>query len=137
MSRSSKFRSGLEKAFSACVKGEGFDFEPFMVPYVVHRDYKPDFVHSHTGLMVECKGFFRAGDTQKYKAIRDSLDRNTELVFLLSDPNKKLRKGAQMTMGEWCLKEGFKVYTLDTVENLLEYINSEKVSKYHSKRKSK
>jgi len=40
-------------------------------------------------------------------------------------------------MGEWCLKEGFKVYTLDTVENLLEYINSEKVSKYHSKRKSK
>ncbi len=83
------------------------------------------------------KGFFRAGDTQKYKAIRDSLDRNTELVFLLSDPNKKLRKGAQMTMGEWCLKEGFKVYTLDTVENLLEYINSEKVSKYHSKRKSK
>ena len=64
---------------------------------------------------MEAKGFFRVGDTQKYKAIRDSLPKKKQLVFLLYNPNKKLRKGSKMTMAEWCEKEKFKWYTLEDI----------------------
>jgi len=72
---------------------------------------------------LELKGFFRTGDTMKYKAIRDCTD--TELIFVLSDPNKKLRKGAKMTMGQWCEKEGFKHYTLTDFDKLMKYVDSQ------------
>jgi len=77
----------------------------------MHRNYKPDFVDKKTGDFIECKGFFRTGDTMKYTSIRDSIDNN--LIFVLSDPSKRIRKGAKMNMGEWCEKEGFKFYTLE------------------------
>jgi hypothetical protein len=79
---------------------------------VTHRKYKPDFVDKKTGDVIETKGFFRSGDTQKYTAIRDMIT-PTKLVFVLSDPNKKVRKGSKITMGQWCAKEGFDFYTLD------------------------
>jgi hypothetical protein len=70
--------------------------------------------------MIECKGFFRAGDTLKYKSIRDTIDR--ELVFVLSDPNKKIRKGSKLTMGQWCDKEGFAYFTVNQMKELIEYV---------------
>jgi hypothetical protein len=75
-------------------------------------------------MLVECKGFFREGDTLKYKSIRDCLEEDQELVFLLSDPNKKVRKGAKMTMGQWCDKEGLKHFTLATTQELIDYANA-------------
>lgn len=125
MNKLSNFRSGLEKEFSNEVKGYGgFEFEPYNIPYIVHRDYKPDFVHADSGIIVECKGFFRQGDTQKYKAIRDSINKYNELIFILSDPRKKLRKGSKTSMGEWCEKEGFKYFTLSTIEEFISYVDN-------------
>ena len=118
----SKYRSGLEKAFAQATKG--WQHEPFKVPYRIHANYLPDFVHEGASIMVECKGFFRTGDTQKYKAIRDSLDEPWEMVFVLSDPNKKVRKGGKMTMGQWCDKEGFHWFTMDTIEELIEHADT-------------
>ena len=46
------------------------------------------------------------------------------MVFLLSDPNKKVRKGAKMTMGQWCDKEGLKHFTLTTTQELIDYANA-------------
>lgn len=45
-----------------------------------------------------------------------------ELIFVLSDPHKKVRKGGKLTMGQWCDKEGLKHYTLDSVEELIDYV---------------
>jgi hypothetical protein len=87
-------------------------YEPYDVPYVMHRKYKPDFVDKKTGDYIETKGFFRTGDTQKYTSIRDSI-KPIKLIFVLSDPNKKVRKGSKITMGQWCHKEGFEFYTVD------------------------
>ena len=113
----------MEKEFSKEVKRKGFKYEPFDVPYIVHRHYKPDFVHEDKKVMVEVKGFFRVGDTLKYKSIRDTiLVDNWELIFLLSNPNKKVRKGGKITMGQWCDKEGFKHYTLHTAQELVKYV---------------
>jgi len=114
------YRSGLEEAFAKAVPRRKFRYEPFTVRYVMHRKYVPDFVYVPTGAMIECKGYFRAGDTMKYKAVRDTVDR--ELIFVLSDPNKKVRKGARITMGQWCSKEGFKFFTVQQVEELMDYV---------------
>ena len=115
-----KFRSGLESAFSTAVAHKNFLYEPYRLPYVIHKKYIPDFIDERTGAMIECKGFFRVGDTQKYKAIRDSLF-SQELVFVLTNADKKVRKGSKITMGEWCEKEGFKWFTLETLKELKRY----------------
>jgi len=119
-----KFRSGLEKDLSEKLDGH-FLFEPYSLPYITKRNYLPDFVHEGKKVLIECKGFFRVGDTQKYTAIRDSLD-DWELVFVLSNPSKKVRKGGKTTMGEWCDKECFKYYTMDTYRNLISYVKGKK-----------
>ena len=118
-----QYRSALEKEFSKEVKRKGFAYEPYDVPYTVYRKYKPDFVHEAKKVMVEVKGFFRIGDTLKYKSIRDTISVDGwELIFLLSNPNKKVRKGGKITMGHWCDKEGFKHYTLHTAQELVKYV---------------
>ena len=119
-SKRSKFRSTFEEDVSKLLKG--FDYEPFTVPYTISRSYRPDFVHSRSGTLVECKGYFRDGDTKKYTSIRDSLPKGQQLVFVLMQPNKKIRKGAKMTMSEWCDKEGILWYNIDTLQELLEYV---------------
>jgi hypothetical protein len=113
-----KYRSGLEEAFG--VKHKDFQFEPFDVPYIIKRKYKPDFVKDD--VLIECKGFFRAGDTAKYKAIKACTEGQYELVFVLSDPNKKVRKGSKMNMGQWCDKEGIKHFTVDQSSELNKYM---------------
>jgi hypothetical protein len=121
-----KYRSGLEERFHQ--KSPEFEFEPFKVPYTISRNYIPDFVYkADTGynVMIECKGFFRVGDTQKYKAIRDC-NKFDELIFVFSDPKKKLRKGSKMTLGEWCDKENFKHFTIDTMDELKGYLGIDK-----------
>jgi len=116
--KKSYYRSGLEKALAEKLPKD-FEYEPFAVPYVTHRKYTPDFVCGN--FLIECKGFFRAGDTMKYKAIRDSIE-NGELIFVLSDRNKKVRKGSKMTMGQWCDKEGLQHFTVDEHKQLVDYI---------------
>lgn len=102
-----RYRSKLESSVGA-VLGPTWAYEPFKVPYVTYRNYSPDFVFTGKDfeLLVEVKGFFRPGDTQKYKAIRDALGSNRELVFFLQAAKAKVRKGAKLTMGGWCEKEG-------------------------------
>lgn len=99
------YRSKLEQMV-ATLLGDTWDYEPFKVYYETKHNYTPDFVQG--GILVEVKGYFRPGDTQKYKAIRDSLEEDQELVFFLSSPFKKVRKGAMLTMSQWCDKEGLK-----------------------------
>jgi hypothetical protein len=121
-SRKSKFRSTFEDDVSKILTG--FDYEPFTVPYTIQRSYRPDFVHNTSGVLVECKGYFRDGDTKKYTSVRDSLQEGQELVFVLMQPNKKIRKGAKMTMSQWCDKEGLLWYTIDTLQELIDYVSN-------------
>jgi len=119
-SKEPKYRSKLE-ALVASLLGPTWRYEPFRMAYVTHRNYTPDFVYTtkNAHILVEVKGFFRVGDTQKYKAIRDALPENQELVFFLQSPKTKIRKGAKMNMGEWCEKENIRWF--DNVDNLKGY----------------
>ena len=102
-SKRSKFRSTFEEDVSKILKE--FNYEPFTIPYTIARSYRPDFVDVSGLYLIECKGYFRDGDTKKYTSIRDSLPEGQELIFVLMQPNKKIRKGAKMTMSQWCDKE--------------------------------
>jgi|TARA_R110000787_G_scaffold37438_1_gene95113 hypothetical protein len=117
--RKDQYRSGLERTFATNVEGCGFEFEPASLPYTMHRKYLPDFVKGD--VLIECKGFFRAGDTLKYKSVRDSYPQQ-ELIFVLSDPYKKVRKGSKLCMGQWCFKEGFAFFTVNQWRELKGYM---------------
>ena len=121
-SQKSTFRSTFEEDVSKILKE--FDYEPFTVPYTIERTYRPDFVHSASGVLVECKGYFRDGDTKKYTSVRDSLPEGQTLVFVLMQPNKKIRKGAKMTMSQWCDKENILWYTIETLQELINYVTN-------------
>ena len=121
-SQKSVFRSKFEETVAKVLRG--FEYEPITIPYTVHRNYRPDFVHATSGTVVECKGFFREGDTKKYTSVRDSLPKGQKLVFVLMHPNKKIRRGAKMTMAEWCDKEGIMWYTIDTLQELINDVSN-------------
>lgn len=121
-SQKSIFRSKFEETIAKVL--QGFEYEPITIPYVINRNYRPDFVHAATGTVVECKGFFREGDTKKYTSVRDSLPKGQQLVFVLMHPNKKIRRGAKMTMAEWCDKEGIVWYTIDTLQELINDVSN-------------
>tara|TARA_B110000908_G_C9829841_1_gene260890 strand:+ start:139 stop:522 length:384 start_codon:yes stop_codon:yes gene_type:complete len=120
MQPKTKFRSGLESAFNDAVGTEDFLYEPYRIPYIIKKKYVPDFIDKRTGAMIECKGFFRVGDTQKYKAVRDEIDR--PLIFVFTNSSKKLRKGSKMTLGQWCEKEGLAHFTMKSIDELLEHL---------------
>mgnify|MGYP001589127010 CR=1 FL=1 len=119
-SKKSTFRSTFEEDVAKILKE--FNYEPFTVPYIISRSYRPDFVDPSGLYLIECKGYFRDGDTKKYTSIRDSLPKGQELIFVLMQPNKKIRKGAKMTMSQWCDKEGILWYNIETLQELISYV---------------
>ena len=110
-----KFRSKFEENVSE-VLAPWWEYEASRFPYTMERKYVPDFVHEDTWL--EVKGYFRAGDVAKYKAIAKS-NPNIRLIFIFSNPLKKVRKGAKLTMGEWALKNGSQYTTLKDLDSYL------------------
>jgi len=66
------FRSGLESALYDQLNKE-FKYEPYKLPYIIRKNYLPAFVHEDKKILIEAKGYFRVGDTQKYTSIRDSI----------------------------------------------------------------
>jgi len=118
-----KYRSGLEKRLHQGPL-KSWLYEPEKLQYWVEHYYTPDFVKGN--IMIEAKGFFRAGDTQKYLAVRDYWGKEQELVFVFTNPNKplpntKVRKktGTKRTMGEWAEANGFRYFTEVTIEYLI------------------
>lgn len=120
------FRSEFEKDVAQKLQPSGFSYEPTQIPYTVPRKYTPDFMYNEgeTTYYIECKGFFRAGDTQKYKAIKDSLSWTEELIFVLMKPNQRVNKATKLTMCQWCDKHSIKWYTVDTLEELIDYVDA-------------
>ena len=111
-----KYRSKFEENV-ANELGEKWEYEKHKFPYKVPRRYTPDFVHQD--IVIEVKGYFRVGDTAKYKAIAAAYP-DLKLVFIFSNPAKKVRKGAKINMGQWADKNGWLYTTLDEAAAFLE-----------------
>lgn len=127
-SRKSKlgnFRSEFERDVATQLQPFGFSYEPYQVPYRIERKYTPDFVYDYRGqtYLIECKGYFRAGDTQKYRSIANCLGSNQELIFVLMKPNQKVNKTTKLTMAQWCEKHNILWYSIDTLKDLVDYVS--------------
>lgn len=127
---SSKYRSGFEEEVSKLLPKE-FKYESEKMEYNIPRTYTPDFVHE-SGVYLELKGYFRDGDTQKYKAIRDCLPADHELIFVLMKPEQKVRKGSKLTMSGWCEKEGIRWYTSETLDELVIHVALKEARRVHA-----
>jgi len=131
MSRRSKksklgnFRSEFEKDVAKQLQPFGFTYESCQVPYRIERKYTPDFVYENGGTTyyIECKGYFRAGDTQKYRSISNCLGSNQKLIFVLMKPNQKVSKSTRNTMAQWCDKNNILWYDLNTLKELVDYVS--------------
>lgn len=113
-----KFKSALEHK-SSLLLGEEWEYEPFSIEYVMVKKYTPDFVKDN--IIVEVKGFFRPGDQAKYLAIKNHLEvteDERELVFAFSNPEKKVRKGAKLTMGAWAERHGIRYFSVAELKEL-------------------
>jgi len=110
-----KYRSKLE---AEVAKGlNGWEYESERLSYVIPKTYTPDFVKGN--VYIEIKGFFRSGDTAKYKAIHKQLQAEGKtLVFVWSRPHQKLRKGSKLTNAGWCEKEGIKWFGSNQLKEL-------------------
>ena len=127
-SRKSKlgnFRSEFERDVATQLQPFGFSYEPFQVAYRIERKYTPDFVYEYNErtYLIECKGYFRAGDTQKYRSIANCLGSDQELIFILMKPNQKVNKSTKLTMAEWCDKHEILWYNIDTLKELVDYVS--------------
>ena len=119
-----EFRSGFEYDVSKQLQPYGFSYEPWQVDYKIERKYTPDFVYERGGrtYLIECKGYFRSGDTQKYRSIAKSLPWTSELIFVLMKPDQKVSKNTKNTMAQWCDKNSILWYTIDTLKELVDYV---------------
>ena len=124
-SRLGDFRSEFERDVATQLQPFGFDYEPYQVPYIIERKYTPDFVYErgNKSYLIECKGYFRAGDTQKYRSVAKSIPDNQELIFVLMKPNQRVNKATKNTMAQWCEKNNIKWYCLNTLKELVDYVS--------------
>lgn len=88
-----------------------FEYEAVKVTYNLSREYIPDFTifDKKTGKInfhIEFKGFFRAVDQVKMKAVKKT-NPDLDVRFVFQNVSKKIRKGAKLTYGEWATKWGF------------------------------
>ena len=115
-----QFKSKLEMKVAKMI-GKQWEYEITSFPYVQERKYITDFTKKGKKVHLEVKGFFRPGDVSKYKAVKATIDsKGEELIFVLADPNKKVRKGAKSTMADWCDKNGYRWCSVNNVKQWLQ-----------------
>lgn len=98
----SEFESNVAKALTRA--GIGFEYEPYYIPYLVERKYKPDFVLEN-GIIIECKGWFESEDQRKMRAVKKA-NPHLDIRMLFMRLNGKVQ-GSNMTNALWCAKYDF------------------------------
>jgi len=98
------FRSGLEESIRLKLNKQ-FKYEPYKIPYIIQKNYLPDFVHEKKKILIEAKGFFKPADRRKMLAIKKQYpDLDIRFVF---QRNNTLSKNSKTHYGDWCDKHGF------------------------------
>jgi hypothetical protein len=104
--KTSKYRSGLEKnvALDLAKRGVDFLYEDERIPYVVERKYIPDF-QLPNGIYVEAKGWFRDEDCRKMRLLKAQYP-DKEFRFLFQN-NKTKVQSKRFTNAQWAEKYNF------------------------------
>ena len=104
--KTSKYRTGLEKnvALDLAKRGVDFLYEDERIPYVVERKYIPDF-QLPNGIYVEAKGWFRDEDCRKMRLLKAQYP-DKEFRFLFQN-NKTKVQSKRFTNAQWAEKYDF------------------------------
>ena len=122
----SDYRSKLEREVANQL-GDDWKYESCDIQYHIPKSYKPDFVNSDKNVFLEVKGWFRPGDTLKYKSIATKCKkRGIEFIMVLQTPSKKVRKGSQTTMSDWCDKNNIRWVSAHNVYKIRQEYENEK-----------
>lgn len=102
------YRSKLEEKVADLLSklGVPYEYESKLVPYVIHYNYKPDFILSN-GIYLETKGLFDPEDRRKMVAVKEA-NPDLDIRFVFQAPYNKIRKGSKTTYAQWADKHGFK-----------------------------
>lgn len=103
------YRSGFERTLAVQLKKSGikWSYEPEQLPYVLEKNYTPDFKLEVSGVFLEGKGVLDADTRQKMLAVKKAHpDLDIRLVFM--NPDNKITRGSKTTYGKWAEKNGFK-----------------------------
>jgi hypothetical protein len=109
-----RYRSALESKVAKLL-GAHWQYEGPRINYTMYRKYIPDFTYED--IVIEVKGFFRPGDQAKYMAIKDQLDKDGKrFIMVFPNVDKPVRKGAKLTHGKWCEKNGIEYYSVSEIQ---------------------
>lgn len=98
----SKFEETVAEALGECCPD--YEYETLRIPYVVERNYNPDFILPN-GIICEAKGYFKSADQRKHKLIKKQQpDKDIRFVFQKASVRVQ---GSKLTCAEWCERYGF------------------------------
>ena len=119
----SKYRSKFEQriAENLANKRVKFEYETQSIPYIVEKNYKPDFILPN-GILVEAKGYFRSQDQRKHRLLKEQHP-ELDIRMLVMKLDARVQ-GSKMTWREWCIK-----YDIKYAENEVprEWLNEQKL----------
>ena len=108
LARKNGYRSGLEDQVAANLNDLkiSYSYESLKIEWedLSYRTYTPDFI-LHNGIIIETKGLFTMMDRRKHMCIKKQHPK-LDIRFVFTNSNRKLRKNAKSTYGEWCIKYG-------------------------------
>lgn len=102
-----KFRSGFEKTVALALTEAGvpFEFETVNIGYSLDHIYIPDFILPN-GILIECKGFFRADERKKHLAIQKQYP-ELDIRFVFMSPTSVVGGAKKLTCAKWADRNGF------------------------------
>jgi hypothetical protein len=101
-------RSGFERTLMAQMNRAKvrFTYEPIKLPFVIERNYLPDFYIPATGIYIEAKGKLDADTKQKMIAVKKAHPHlDIRIVFMRG--SNKLSKASKKTYMDWAAQHGF------------------------------
>lgn len=101
-------RSGFERTLAASLKKRRikFDYEPTKLPFVIERNYIPDFYIPATGIYIEAKGKLDADTKSKMIAVKKAHP-HLDIRFVFMRGSNKLTKNSKKTYMDWAAQHGF------------------------------
>ena len=105
-----KYRSTFEAGIAATLlkKKVAFSYESLDLKYIIRGTYKPDFILSQNGVIIETKGYLSPEDRRKMLAVK-AANPSLDIRFCFQNANTKLSRGKKRSLsyGQWADKNGF------------------------------
>lgn len=100
------FRSKFEQTVAEALDKMkvSYEYEAHRLPYIVERNYLPDF-RLPSGVFVEAKGYFKSADQRKHKLLKEQSP-HIEVRFVFQNASGRVQ-GSKLSCAEWCEKHGF------------------------------